>query len=118
MLTDEERARILRAHRLGMSIRAIARRFHHGRTKIREVLRNEVPVRYRRTKVYRPKLTEAYRRRIVDLIAEEASAASRTRRSAATLYRILQEEGYEGGYDQVRRLVARLRDEQTSPKPR
>lgn len=118
MLTDEERARILRAHRLGMSIRAIARRFHHGRTKIREVLRNEVPVRYRRTRVYRPKLTEAFRKRIVDLVAEEASAATGTRRSAATIYRILQEEGYAGGYDQVRRLVASVRKNHVSRKPR
>lgn len=109
MLTDEERERIVRAHRLGMSIRAIARRFHHGRSKIREVLKNPEPRRYLRTKIYRPKLTEKYRRRMDQLVREEEGPEVEEALSAAAIFRILQREGYEGGYDQVRRYLARLR---------
>ena len=38
MLTVEDYAKIRRAHRDGMSIRAIARTFGHSRHKIRQVL--------------------------------------------------------------------------------
>lgn len=38
MLTVDDYARIRRAYRDGMSIRAIAKTFHHTRRKIREVL--------------------------------------------------------------------------------
>ena len=41
MLTVEEYGRIRRAHRDGISIREIAREFHHSRYKVREVLRGE-----------------------------------------------------------------------------
>ena len=45
----EEYGRIRRAHRDGMSIREIAREFHHSRYKVREVLRGEgEPQKYRR----------------------------------------------------------------------
>lgn len=38
MLTVEDYGRIRRAHRDGLSIRAIARRLHHSRRKVREAL--------------------------------------------------------------------------------
>ena len=43
MLTVDKYARIRQAHRDGMSIRAIARTFHHSRRKVREVLTNPEP---------------------------------------------------------------------------
>ena len=48
MLTVEDYGRIRRAHRDSMSIRAIARTFHHSRRKIREVLANPEPRPYSR----------------------------------------------------------------------
>ena len=42
----EEYGRIRRAHRDGMSIREIAREFHHSRYKVREVLPAGVRRRY------------------------------------------------------------------------
>ncbi len=39
MLSVDDYGRIRRAHRDGMSIREIARQFHHSRYKVREVLR-------------------------------------------------------------------------------
>ena len=50
MLTVEDYGRIRRAHRDGMSIRAIARTFHHSRRKIREVLARPEPRPYTRAK--------------------------------------------------------------------
>jgi DNA invertase Pin-like site-specific DNA recombinase len=50
MLKVEDYARIRRAFRDGMSIRAIARTFHHTRRKIREVLQNPEPKPYTRIK--------------------------------------------------------------------
>lgn len=51
MLKVEDYARIRRAHWDGMSIREIARTFHHSRHKIREVLQDPQPRGYR---CYRP----------------------------------------------------------------
>ena len=49
MLTVDKYGRIRRAHRDGMSIREIARQFHHSRYKVREVLQGGgEPPKYRR----------------------------------------------------------------------
>ena len=52
MLTVEDYARIRRAHRDGMTIRAIARQFGHSRRKIREVLKEPEPRGYTRSEVF------------------------------------------------------------------
>jgi len=49
MLTVDKYTRIRQAHRDGMSIRAIARTFHHSRRKVREVLSNPEPKPYTRS---------------------------------------------------------------------
>jgi hypothetical protein len=58
MLTVDDYGRIRRAHRDGMSIREIARQFHHSRSKVREVLRGsgEPPIFARRETQSFPKL--------------------------------------------------------------
>ena len=51
MLTVDDYARIRRAHRDGMSLRAIARTFHHNtRRTIREALQNPEPKPYTRSR--------------------------------------------------------------------
>ncbi len=50
MLTVDDYGRIRRAHRDGMSLRAIARTLHHSRRKIREALACPEPRLYTRTK--------------------------------------------------------------------
>ena len=50
MFTVEDYAKIRRADRDGMSIRAIARQFRHSRRKIRDVLKNPEPRGYTRGK--------------------------------------------------------------------
>jgi len=49
MLTVEDYGQIRRAKRDGLSIRAIARMFHHSRRKVREALMRPEPAPYTRT---------------------------------------------------------------------
>jgi len=57
MLTVEDYGIIRRAHRDGMSIRAIARQFHHSRRKVRDALASPEPRPYtRRKETHSPKL--------------------------------------------------------------
>ena len=59
MLTVEDYAEIRRAHRDGMSIRAIAKQYHRSRRKIREALKAPEPEPYTRTKTpAAPKLAQ------------------------------------------------------------
>jgi IS30 family transposase len=89
MLTVEDYGRIRRAHRDGLSIRAIAKKFQHSRRKVREALRHAEPRKYTRQKApAAPKLdpaeTAAYGS--ADLSAAEVSAVipADTTRFAAT----------------------------------
>ena len=50
MLTVDDYAQIRRAYRDGMSLRAIARTFHHTRRTIRQALANPEPKPYTRIK--------------------------------------------------------------------
>ncbi len=108
MLTVEDYAKIRWAHRDGMSIREIARRFHHSRRKIREVLQEPEPKGYtRRQPAVAPKLDRV--KPIIDqILAEDEEAPRKQRHTAAEIYRrLVAEQEYRGGYDQVRRYVAR-----------
>jgi transposase len=107
MLTVEDYGRIRRAHRDGLSIRAIAKRFHHSRRKVREALQSAEPRRYTRQKLpFSPKL-EPFKPIIDQILEEDEQAPPKQRHTAAQIFRRLQSEhGYAGGYDQVRRYVA------------
>ena len=109
MLKVEEYARIRLAHRDGMSIRELARQFHHSRYKIREILQNPEPTPYQRTKTHQPKLTNDFRRQIDEILKQDESVPRKQRHTAVAIHRRLQDEGYEGGYDQVRRYVKQHR---------
>lgn len=110
MLKVEDYARIRRAHRDGMSIREIARTFHHSRHKIRKVLQEPQPQAYTRTKPRcAVKLTEGFQRAIDDILMADEQAPRKQRHTAAAIFRRLAADGYPGSYDQVRRYVARRR---------
>ena len=84
MLAVEDYGRIRRAHRDGMSVRAIARTFHHSRRKIAEVLVQPEPRPYRRSKGQpAPKLGPFHA--IIDAILKAtASFGTNLRRSSKT----------------------------------
>ncbi|MCA9199075.1 MAG: IS21 family transposase [Planctomycetales bacterium] len=112
MLTVEDYAKIRRAHRDGMSIRAIARTFGHSRHKIRQVLEESEPRAYRRSRPHRPKLSEAFRDQIDAILLEDQSAPKKQRHTAKAIHRRLRASGFAGGYDQVRRYVKSQRTSQ------
>ena len=113
MLTVDDYGRIRRAHRDGMSLRAIARTLHHSRRKIREVLACPEPRPYTRTKdPPAPKLGPLHP--IIDEVLQaDEKAPPKQRHTAAQIFRRLRSEhGYLGGYDQVRRYVGKRRRNQ------
>lgn len=108
MLTVEDYGRIRRAHRDGMSIREIARTFHHSRRKIREALQRAEPRPYTLSQP-RPRrvLGVEHQQRIDEILREDESAPRKQRHTAAQICRRLRSElAYAGSYDQVRRYVA------------
>ena len=110
MLTVEDYGRIRRAHRAGMSVREIARTFHHSRRKIREALSEPEPRPYtRRVEPQAPKLGP-FMGRIEAMLAADETAPAKQRHTAMQVFRrLVSEHGYEGGYDQVRRYVRKSR---------
>lgn len=107
MLTVDNYARIRRAHRDGMSIREIARVFHHSRHKIRKVLQNARPEPYTlQVARAKRKLTESFQHLIDTILKEDEEAPRKQRHTAKRIFDRLQDEhGYTGGYDTVRRYV-------------
>ena len=109
MLTVDHYARICRAHRDGMSICEIARRFHHSRRKVREVLRSDgEPKAYSRHRQHYRRLGE-YLGTIEAILSEDEQAPRKQRHTAMRIFERLKAQGYQGGYDAVRRYVAKRR---------
>jgi transposase len=105
MLTVDKYAKIRLAHRDGMSIREIARAFHHSRRKVREVLNQSQPVPYTRSKPPPAPVLGSFHASIDAILAADEDAPPKQRHTAMQIYRRLRDEhAYSGGYDQVRRL--------------
>ena len=114
MLTVDDYGRIRRAHRDGMSIREIAREFHHSRYKVREVLQGDgEPQKYRRRETQSfPKLALVLDR-IREILTADESQPPKQRHTAMRLFeRLRDEHEYKGGYDTVRRFVKQHRRKQ------
>src|SRR5438128_3387286 len=104
MVTMDEYARIRLAHRDGMSIRAIARTFHHSRHKVRQILDNAEPRPYTRSQVAAAPVLGPFHGIIDEILKTDEEAPPKQRHTAMQLYRRLcAEHAYGGGYDQVRR---------------
>jgi transposase len=107
MLTVEDYGVIRRAHRDSMSIRAIARQFHHSRRKVRDALASPEPQPYTRTKEREAPKLGRFKPVIDQILAADEEAPPKQRHTAAQVFRRLAgEQGYAGGYDQVRRYIA------------
>jgi transposase len=106
MLKVDDYAKIRLAHRDGMSIREIARAFHHSRRKVREVLAQSVPIPYTRTQAPPAPVLGSFHPTIDAILAADEDAPPKQRHTAMQIFRRLRDEhGYRGGYDQVRRYV-------------
>ena len=108
MLTVDDYGRIRRAHRDGMSIRAIARMLHHSRRKIRQVLAEPEPKPYTRIKEPLCPVLGPYQAIINEILKqdEQSNTPRKQRHTAAKIFRRLKEEHrYQGSYIQIRRFV-------------
>lgn len=96
MVKVDEYARVRRSHRDGMSIRELARRFHHSRRKIREIVSTPEPKPYARLKPV-ASILDAYKPIIDAILAADETAPRKQRHTAMKLYRRLRsEQGYTG----------------------
>jgi transposase len=93
------------AFRDGKSIREITRELNLSRNTVRKALRSgATEFRYERTDQPRPKLGE-HVETLEAWLGAEADLPHRQRRTAMVLFEDLQRQGYQGGYDAVRRFV-------------
>ncbi|HUX16528.1 MAG TPA: IS21 family transposase [Phycisphaerae bacterium] len=116
MLTVDDYGIIRRAYRDGMSVRAIARTFHHSRRKIRQVLAEPQPRPYTRVQEPAAPKLGPFKAVIDRILTDDEEAPPKQRHTAAQVFRRLRdEEKYAGGYDQVRRYIGlrRKRDRET-----
>ena len=116
MLVVETVARIRRAHFVqGKGIKEIARELGIARNTVRKVLRSgETAFAYEREVQPRPKLgawTDELERRL----NANSRLSRRERLGLIRIYEDLRVQGYQGGYDAVRRY-ARARERATSVK--
>jgi len=109
----DDYGRIRRAHRDGMSIREISRRFHHSRQKVREVLRGAgQPRSYRKRQQQSAPQLGPFHEWILQILAEDESQPPKQRHTAMRIFeRLCDEHAYGGGYDAVRRFVNKQRTE-------
>ena len=110
MLKVEDYGKIRRAHRDGMSIREIARTFGRSRRKVREALAQPQPKPYTRVKEPLAPVLGSFHAAIDAILTADEQAPPKQRHTAMQVFRRLRaEHDYQGGYDQVRRYVAKQR---------
>jgi transposase len=116
VLTVDDYGAIRTAHRDGMSIRQIARAFHHSRYKVRQVLEQSEPNPRSQTRNRHAPVLGRLHAVIDQILANDEEAPPKQRHTAAQVHRRLRDEhGYLGGYAQVQRYVLkhRLRHQET-----
>ena len=105
MVKVDKYALIRRAHRVEkMSIRELARTFHHSKRKIREILAQPEPKPYQRRPM--PSVVDSFKAVIDEILRADVDAPRKQRHTAAKIFRRLRDEhAYAGGYDRVRRYI-------------
>jgi transposase len=110
VLTVDDYGAIRRARRDGLSIRQIARTFHHTRRKIRQVLAEAEPPPYTRTQERPAPVLGPFWAVIDQILADDEHAPPKQKHTAMQVFRRLRDEhGYPGCYGQVRRYLRRQR---------
>jgi transposase len=96
-------------HRDRKSIRQIAREFKLSRNTVKKVIRSEVTeFTYDRKEQPLPKLA-AYRELLSGYLETDGTKPLREQRTAIVLFEELQRQGFDGGYDSVRRYIQKWR---------
>ena len=103
-------------HRDGKKIREIARDFNLSKNTVKKIIRSGITdQQYVRSDQPRPKIGP-FAERLSECLKEDDVKPVRHRRSAQILFEQLQREGFQGGYDSVRRYVSQWKGrEATGP---
>ncbi len=100
------------------SIREICRDFNLSRNTVRKIIRsNATEFVYDRKVQPRPKL-EPFKEKLAAYLKEDSAKPAKQRRTALLLFEQLQREGFDGGYDSVRRYVQKWRKSSTEREVR
>jgi transposase len=116
VLTVDDYGAIRRAHRDGMTIRGIARTFHHSRYKVRQILEQPEPTPRLRTRNRLAPVLGPFQAIVDQILADDQNAPPKQRHTAMQVFRRLRDEhGYRGCYGQVQRYVLKhqRRDKET-----
>jgi transposase len=98
----------------GKSIRETARKFNLSRNTVRNIVRSDITdQKYERNEQPRPKLG-IFVEKLAEWLQEDSIKPLRHRRSSQILFEQLQREGYDGGYDTLRRYVGKWKKEDGS----
>ncbi len=105
MVKVDEYARIRQAHRIDkLSVRQLARRFHHSRRKIREILGQPEPRKYQRRPM--PSVVDPFKPVIDQILRADEDAPRKQRHTVAKVFRRLRDEhDYPGSYERVRQYL-------------
>lgn len=104
-------------HRDGKPIRQIAREFHLSRNTVKKVLDSDVTeFTYTRKAQPLPKLGP-YESSLTEYLSLDATKPLRQQRTSVVMFEALQRQGFEGGYDSVRRYVQRWRRAEEARQP-
>jgi len=96
-------------HRDKKSIQQIARELKLSRNTVKKVIRSDVTeFTYDRKAQPLPKLAP-YQEVLSECLSTDATKPDREQRSSIVLFEELQRQGFEGGYDSVRRYVQKWR---------
>ena len=107
----------LARHRDKRPIREIARKFNLSRNTVKKVLlSDETAFSYERKRQPRPKLGP-FIETLTERLQKDSSLPRKQQRTAQILFEELQRDGYQGGYDSVRRFVQSWRREQSGRRP-
>jgi transposase len=106
MLVVETIARIRREHFVkGKTIKEIVRDLKVSRNTVRKVLRSGATAfEYERERQPKPRI-DPWRAPLDALLEKNAAASARERLTLTRVFEALREQGYEGGYDAVRRYA-------------
>jgi transposase len=100
----------------GESIHSIAKKYCMSRNTIRKIARTgQTEFTYSKRESRRPALG-SHVEKLAEIMEEEVKLPSKERRTGKKIYEQLQREGYEGGYDAVRRYIKGWKEEHRSKK--
>jgi transposase len=116
MLGVETIGKVRLALAKGESIHSVAKKYRMSRNTVRKIARTgQTEFEYAKRESRRPALG-SYLERLGEIMEQEAELPSKSRRTAKKIYEQLQREGYEGGYDAVRRYIRGWKEEHRSKK--